>query len=291
MKKTTLVILAVLAGFSLNAQNARVLSHSADQVPTEGAVACNASDASGSEQNIYWRSYTPSDFGESGTILLTGGEVGVAFFDQGGNDPTFDITLNAFTTDSVFPDGNLTEIASATITISVDNHLEVVPFTFDIPVEISASEEVVINMDNPQGIPSMVITSISQNASGETAPTYISTVTGCGPIGITSFDDLGFPGNGVLNIVVDDLLSVNDKTLAENFSIFPNPTNGAINISASRNFGLLDVTITNIAGQTVLTSTIEGVRSTLNTTALSSGIYFAQINTEEGSTVMKFIKN
>lgn len=91
----------------------------------------------------------------------------------------------------------------------------------------------------------------------------------------------------------DTLLSVNENVLAENISVFPNPTNADLNINFARNFGTTTVAIINVNGQKVLNASIEGFgNNTLGTSKLATGIYFAQVTTQEGSTTtIKFIKN
>lgn len=91
---------------------------------------------------------------------------------------------------------------------------------------------------------------------------------------------------------MDGTLSVNDNSLSESISLFPNPTNGDVNLNFSRSFGATNVDIINVNGQKVLNASLEGVgNNTLATSKLASGIYFAQISNETGSTTIKFIKS
>ena len=89
-----------------------------------------------------------------------------------------------------------------------------------------------------------------------------------------------------------DVLSINDNVLSKNIFVFPNPTNGDLNINFSRNFGTTNIAIINVNGQKVLSVSMEGFgNKTISTSSLAKGIYFAQVTTETGSTTVKVIKN
>ncbi|GGG29144.1 hypothetical protein GCM10011344_32500 [Dokdonia pacifica] len=90
----------------------------------------------------------------------------------------------------------------------------------------------------------------------------------------------------------DGVLSTDENTLSENVSVFPNPTNGDLNINFTRNFGATNIDIINVNGQKVLNASIEGFgNNSIATSKLANGIYFAQISSETGTTTIKFIKN
>ena len=90
----------------------------------------------------------------------------------------------------------------------------------------------------------------------------------------------------------DGVLSIDENTLSENVSVFPNPTNGDLNINFTRNFGATNIDIINVNGQKVLNASIEGFgNNSIATSKLANGIYFAQISSDTGTTTIKFIKN
>lgn len=109
---------------------------------------------------------------------------------------------------------------------------------------------------------------------------------------VTIFDNLesgAFYDNMVFQ---DGVLSVEDNTLSESISVYPNPTNGDLNINFTRNLGTTNVDIINVNGQKVLNASIEGFgNNTIGTSKLANGIYFAQITSPEGSRTIKFIRN
>ena len=87
-------------------------------------------------------------------------------------------------------------------------------------------------------------------------------------------------------------LGIEDNVLAQNLSLFPNPTNGDMTIDFARNFGQTNVQITSITGQAIMEASVNGLGSSvIGTSRLAAGIYFAQVSTENATTVIKFVKN
>lgn len=81
--------------------------------------------------------------------------------------------------------------------------------------------------------------------------------------------------------------SVNEIS-ENNFSVYPNPANGYLNITSTGN-EKFTLNIFNSIGEKV-SSAISNGNYRLNTANWSSGIYFAQISTEEKTFVTKFLK-
>lgn len=283
MKKITLILAACMIGAVSFAQT--TLSHSESQVPVEGSVAC-ANGPDFSTENNFWRSYTPADFGESGTISIEGGEMGVSVTDRGGMDPTFAIVVNAYSTDDEFPLGVLTLIATSTSDVNMTDDLTVISFDFETPVNIDSGDEIVLEMRIPTGEIDLFDCRIAQNADPETAPTYISTDVSCGPLPITSFDDLGFPGSGILNLVVgDEILGVNDVLLGS-VSVYPNPATDVLNIQVPASVEINNALLYDILGKRVSTSVSNGQ---INVANLSKGVYMLSVETTVGTLTEKVI--
>ena len=73
----------------------------------------------------------------------------------------------------------------------------------------------------------------------------------------------------------------------ENF--YPNPTNGALKISAST--AITKLYVSNALGQTVLTKTnINATNTSLDLSTLPVGIYLVQLQTKQGTVTKKIIK-
>ncbi|MAZ72256.1 MAG: hypothetical protein CMC70_03825 [Flavobacteriaceae bacterium] len=286
MKKITLLGLALGLTFAVSAQD-RILSHSDSQVPDNGSVACADNTGLGTTENNFWRSYTPAAFGETGTISLQGGEVAIAATDISGSALPVNVFVTAFTSDDTFPAGTLTEVATSTI--SAEEGLEVYEFDFDEPVNADSATEIILKLVILDGTATGYDVRIGQNEEGETAPTYISTDSSCGPLPITTFDDLGFPGNGILNLRVGDeiaTMGVNDN-LSDVVSIFPNPTTDVLNVSVPSNVTVKSSSLIDVLGKDTGLRLSNG---TINTSGLARGVYILNITTDRGSLTEKIVK-
>jgi type IX secretion system substrate protein len=86
-------------------------------------------------------------------------------------------------------------------------------------------------------------------------------------------------------------LTTNDF-VSSKFSVYPNPTNDVVTISNNGNIQINKVVITDINGRTVKTNNFSGVSETqINVSDLNSGVYFMNIDTNEGIATKKLVKN
>jgi hypothetical protein len=77
----------------------------------------------------------------------------------------------------------------------------------------------------------------------------------------------------------DCILATADSNFDSNFAIYPNPSNGQINISSVVSLGSTDISIVDINGRTVFTQTLElGNKASIEATNLSTGIYIIKID-------------
>jgi hypothetical protein len=80
-------------------------------------------------------------------------------------------------------------------------------------------------------------------------------------------------------------LSIKNNSI-EGFATYPNPiTNNRFTISSNSN-GEKELVIFNVLGKKVLSSSFSGVKSTIDVSAISAGIYILKV-TEEGKTATK----
>ena len=92
------------------------------------------------------------------------------------------------------------------------------------------------------------------------------------------WDDFSFFDNATLS-------TVKNKAIA-GFSTYPNPvSNGILTISSAGN-SLKNITIFNLLGKQVLSSSFSGVRSNVDVSSISAGIYILKV-TEAGKTATK----
>lgn len=86
-------------------------------------------------------------------------------------------------------------------------------------------------------------------------------------------------------------LSIDENVLAENISVYPNPSNRIINIKNPKNISFDEIKIYNLYGKVVLdTDTTKNI-SEINVENLSNGFYLIQFTVEGKQFQKKFIKN
>ena len=86
-------------------------------------------------------------------------------------------------------------------------------------------------------------------------------------------------------------LSATNFALNENnILLYPNPTNEILNYSFASAVDLKSVSISDVSGKTIVSSTSDLSLQQINVSSLSSGIYFVTFNTDTNSITKKFIK-
>jgi hypothetical protein len=76
-------------------------------------------------------------------------------------------------------------------------------------------------------------------------------------------------------------ISVGENNALEGVSMFPNPTNGLVNIRTSEN-EVFNVDVMNVTGELVRTARINGT-STMDLSELAKGVYTVRIFNERGT--------
>lgn len=283
MKKITLFFLALTASFTINAQT--TFSYNTDNVVTAtNSVGCPGGD------NDWARNFVFADFGfdTSADFNIESGEVGIQ------TNSAATITVSIYSSDTSFPGSfnpaNL--LGSQSVAVPVVDDLAgdlptIVSFTFDTPITVPAGTtaivySVTVPLDNDFFI---------AGTADETADGYLRSAN-CGVADYTTPTTINFPNAHFYMTLTTETLSIDENVFANNISLFPNPTSGDLNIEFSRSYGDTDINITNINGQTVIRTTVDGFgNSTINTSDLATGVYFAKVTNESGSATIKFIKN
>lgn len=118
----------------------------------------------------------------------------------------------------------------------------------------------------------------------ETTQSFTAAVNGNYAVEITV-------GSCVDTSACENIAGVGIKEAASNVvSIYPNPTNGMVNINFGSNNSTVDYTISSIEGKVVETGKTSTNNITVDLSNESKGVYFIRINTENISTVYKLIK-
>lgn len=294
MKKITLLVAALAVTAFTTAQT--VLSHSTDNTLFEnGSVAC-ASDPdqvpqSGDEassDNIFYRSYVPTNFGLSGDFEVQGANFFISFQDIGGTDPTSFFTVRFYVSDGVFPDGTLVEIGSQDVSATVADHGTLFEVALDTPVSVSADAEIVIGVDFPAALPAPdnYDIRIGINGAGQDAPSYL-TSDACGIAIPASAESIGFPDNNIiLDLVGMEVLGVNEELLSQ-VSVYPNPATDVINLNVPSSVELQNVSIFDVLGKEVKRASTSQV----SIADLSAGVYILKAETSAGELTEKIVKN
>ncbi len=117
----------------------------------------------------------------------------------------------------------------------------------------------------------------NQPISGETSISFTATENGSYAVDITL--------NGCTNrsscILVDSIVLQQEDTIS-NFKLYPNPTDGIINVTIP----VQKISIFNYYGRKVF----EASTSTFDISSLRSGIYFMEVETGNGRTTRKIVR-
>jgi hypothetical protein len=94
--------------------------------------------------------------------------------------------------------------------------------------------------------------------------------------------------HGIVNFT-DGPCTVGVNEWMKQIEIFPNPTNGFIQINADLG-GRKELTVMSISGQTVLKDSFLNNKKTLDLSSLPAGMYFIKITSKDGIVTQRIIK-
>jgi hypothetical protein len=121
------------------------------------------------------------------------------------------------------------------------------------------------------------------NISGQTTNTYAPQTNGSYAVIVE------FPGNcfSTSNCVLIDYLSIEEST-AVNFQVYPNPSNGTIQISLPSNASA-EIVLSDINGKIIYTKALVDGMNTLSLPNLNKGTYFMSVKTNDTIQQQKII--
>nr|WP_321246245.1 T9SS type A sorting domain-containing protein [uncultured Psychroserpens sp.] len=98
-------------------------------------------------------------------------------------------------------------------------------------------------------------------------------------------------GTGAMTASLCSTLGVDEVSLSDNISIYPNPAKNNLNILATSNLQLELATIFDVRGRQVITKDLNSSNSlnTIDVSQLQAGVYFIKIDLDTISTTKKFI--
>ncbi len=106
--------------------------------------------------------------------------------------------------------------------------------------------------------------------------------TGVYYIGFHAYSDPDMWYVAIDDVTVDEVVGIADETVAENISIYPNPTTGTINITNAEN---ADVLVYNMVGEVVLS--VDNISRTIDISKLAEGTYIVKVVTDNNVKTQK----
>ena len=86
-------------------------------------------------------------------------------------------------------------------------------------------------------------------------------------------------------------LGITDFAFSDYFSVYPNPANDILNINNKGSIEVQSIAVLDILGQLVIAVPNAQTISKVDVSKLATGKYFLKMNTDKGTSNMKFIKN
>ena len=260
-----------------------VFSHSTDQNGAAGSIACQAAGIT--RDNHYYREYDfANDFATPGSVSIDAVEFSVESVTGAGAGFTVDIRLYTVAAPGL-PTGVLTPLANTTATLQDAMSGTVVQFPITGAVA-NPGDVVVVEIDVTASTTTGFF--IGSNGLGESDAGYIRSDS-CAISTITDLTTVGFPNMHMILNLISNSVGVDEHT-SGSFSIFPNPAESQITIN-SNNSIIENITIIDVAGKTVSTlNVVNSTRKNIDVSDLETGVYFIQVQTDNGLLNKKFIK-
>jgi hypothetical protein len=86
-------------------------------------------------------------------------------------------------------------------------------------------------------------------------------------------------------------LGTQDFEFSDYFSVYPNPVNDILNINNKGSIEVQSIAVLDILGQLIIAVPNAQTISKVDVSKLVTGMYFLKMNTDKGTSNMKFIKN
>ncbi len=146
-------------------------------ITANSSISCNL--AGSHDDNGYWRAFTPSTFGQTGTFTVTGVRIGIeeSVIGTGVNQP---LTVRIYTNSGgAFPGGTRTLIGTTNTTV-IGGTLFFQDIAVTAPTQ-PVTTEIVVEIFTPSGTAANHRFFIGSNGLGQSAPNYISAASCSAP--------------------------------------------------------------------------------------------------------------
>ena len=277
------VVQTIAASVSLtgdgNAANNKDTSYTEKLIPTIDTLSNNF-DASGALLGWYFEGNNYSSWYLSGNQHTTGGSASLAFNNGGSittgiDDWAFSTCVNLTAGTSYYLEywGNVP--SSTTTTLTCDALIE---------TKFGSNNTSTV-MTGSIAVDTINVATFAKHHHNFTVPT-----TGTYNIGFHAKPYQNTTWFRIDDVVLGKNSTTGIKTLVNNanLSIYPNPTNGVLNVSTTATTATLE--IFNIMGQNVASKTLNNGNNTIDISSLSNGVYSVQVMQNNVLTVSKIIK-
>lgn len=283
MKKNYILFLMIgLFTWSINAQV--TLTQSNDPVSvTAGGVACWSNTTLEYRTNSFFRAYNLADFSVTEDFEISSVEYG-----QGAADDGKLITCNIYTaTSDDLATATLILVGSATHTSAAADDLTLISVALTATIPSTATTVVfeVLAGDSGTNIGETFFPGL--NTGGENDDSYLLAAD-CGITAPSTATSIGFADNQYVMNVIGNVLSIEEFSLDNSISVYPNPTSNIINLDISNAVTVKSVELYNVIGKRVIKTNNA---TTLDLTNLESGIYMLKVTTDLGSITKKIIRS
>lgn len=208
------------------------------------------------------------------------------------------VTLTATGTGTITWNNNVTQgvafIPTQTTTYTVTIADGTCTNTDDVTVTVNALPTAVATVSNSTTITATpagqsyqwINCTTNTPIANQTAATYLATANGSYAVIVTN-------NSGCVDTsacVTINQVGIEDNTLENSITVYPNPTKGKVTISIAEN-QLASIVVYNALGKVVSTQNNVQNGGTLDITSAPAGIYLFKVTTEQGSTIFRVVRN
>ena len=156
----------------------------------------------------------------------------------------------------------------------------------------SPNVDILFSTDGGQNFDVIIAEGIPNNGSADILAPNLNTTSG--RLMIISSNNIFYDINGGI-ITVEGALSINESTF-ENFAVWPNPSNGSINLSLNPSSnGNIQVSLYDIKGSRVYTEEFKSngniFEQSIDFNTLNAGMYFIKVSSDGINKTNKLIIN
>lgn len=279
----------IFAGFFGGANAQITVSYS--EIPFDphvgSSASCNIAGNAYSFENRVSRSFFLNDFDIQNDFQIhkiSFAIQNVLFLPEDG----FPLTINLYTSEGAYPNGELTLIATAEAVVTQD-----ISHTIDIDLEAlaPAGSEVVMEI-HYDGEPISSALWIGANGFEDDMPAYIQ-AEACGINSPTEIGQIGGIDNSRFTFSIegeDTVLGTVDVINSAQVSAYPNPVKDNFNLKTDESLKIIQIDLYDLAGKKI--KSFGNKTTGLSISEFSKGVYILKTLTLEGkSFTQKLIKN